>query len=53
MSRRKSARRSMWSETMKPLMSARFTRIGARFGPGGSSVALYCEMSPQSGMRAF
>src|SRR5205823_570127 len=42
MSRRKSARRSMWSETMKPLMSARFIRIGARFGPGGSSSALYC-----------
>ncbi len=43
----------MWSETMKPLMSARFTRTGTRFGPGGSSVALYWEMSPQSGTRAF
>ncbi len=33
-------------------MVTRLTSTGARFGPGGISVALYCEMMPQSGMRA-
>ena len=37
---------------MKPRMSARLTRSGKGFGPGGSSVTLYCEIRPQSGMRA-
>src|SRR5882672_8727706 len=37
---------------MKPRMVTRLTSTGARFGPGGISVALYCEMMPHSGMRA-
>src|SRR2546422_1089420 len=51
-SRWKSAKRSACSETMKPRMSARLTRSGDGFGPGGGSAALYCEIRPQSGMRA-
>ena len=38
---------------MKPLISTRLNRSGRRLGPGVVSVALYSEMSPQRGMRAF
>src|SRR5678815_3119284 len=37
---------------MKPWMRARIVSTGARLGPGGSGRVLYCEMRPQSGMRA-
>ena len=44
--------RSTWSLTMNPRIVTRFTSTGPRFGPGGGSAALYCEMMPHSGMRA-
>ena len=44
--------RSLWSETMKPLIIARWTSSGRRFGPLGCDVALYSEINPHNGMRA-
>src|SRR5919108_568300 len=37
---------------MNPRIVTRLTSTGAMFGPGGGSTALYCEMSPHSGIRA-
>src|SRR5207248_11084974 len=51
-SRRKSGRRSAWSLTMKPRTVTRLPTTTPRLGPAGSSVALYCETWPQSGIRA-
>jgi hypothetical protein len=56
-SRRKSSRSASKSQTMKPRMVSRLVRVvrstsGARFGPGGKSVALYWAIRPQTGTRA-
>ena len=41
--------RSLWSEMMNPLIIARCTSSGRRFGPPGFDVALYSEIKPQRG----